>query len=91
MYWKGSEPAELLDNARLIACLRDLPYQAGRPLFPIKEEGVGDIALVDYSTTHLTPDRQVYVSILGENSNLVLKPTNMPMKIWIKSQMMSFR
>jgi len=52
MYWKGSEPAELLDNMCLIACLRDLPYQAGRPLSPIEEEGVGDIALVDYSTTH---------------------------------------
>ena len=81
MYWQGSEPAGLLDNALLLTCLRVLPYQAGRPLSLIEEEGVGDIALVDYSTTHLTPDRQVYVSILGENSSLVLKPTNMPMKI----------
>ena len=70
MYWKGSEPTELFDNARLVACLRDLPYQAGRPLSPIEEEGVGDIALVDYSTTHSTPDHQVYVSIHGENSDL---------------------
>ena len=70
VYWNGSEPYELLDDAQLVACLRDLPYQEGRPLSPIEEEGVGDIALVDYSTTHSTPDCQVYVSIHGENSGL---------------------
>ena len=70
MYWQGSEPTKLLDNARLIACLQDLPYQQGRALSPVEEEGVGDNVLVDYSTTHDSPpERQVYVSIPGENSN----------------------
>ena len=67
VYWKNSEST---DNARLVACLRDLPYQSGRPLSPIKEEEIGDIALVDYSTTHSTPDRQVYVTLHGEDSAL---------------------
>ena len=53
-----------------MACLRDLPYQSGRPLTPIGEEGVSYIALIDYSTTHSTPDRQVYESINGDNSAL---------------------
>ena len=70
VYWKNSEPINLLDNARLLACLRDLPYQSGRPLSPIVEKGVGNIALVDYSTTHSTPERQVYVSIHGDDSAL---------------------
>ena len=74
LYWQGSGPAKLLDNARLVACLQDLPYQKGRPLSPIEEEGVGDTILVDYSTTHdSSPDHQVYVSIHGENSGLVLQ------------------
>ena len=45
VYWKVSEPYELLDDAQLVACLRDLPNQEGRPLSPIEEEGVGDIGL----------------------------------------------
>ena len=53
-----------------MAYLRDLPYQSGRPLSPIKGEEIGDTALVDYSTTHSTPDRQVYVSLHGEDSAL---------------------
>jgi hypothetical protein len=70
IYWKGSESTGSLDNARLVACLQDLPYQLGRPLSPIGEEEIGDIALVDYSTTHSTPNRQVYVSLQGEESAL---------------------
>jgi len=70
MYWQGFEPAKLLDNARLVSCLRDLPYQVGRPLSTIEEEESGDVALVDYSTTHSTPDLQVYVSVHGEDSDL---------------------
>ena len=67
VYWKNSDST---DNARLVACLRDLPYQSGRPLSPFGEEEIGDIALVDYNTTHSTPDRQVYVSLHGDDSAL---------------------
>ena len=70
VYWKNSKTTGPLNNARLETCLRDLPYQSGRPLSPIEEEGVGDIALVDYSTTHSTPDRQVYISLHGDDSAL---------------------
>jgi len=68
--WPWLPPINLLDNARLVDCLRNLPYQSGRPLSPIGEEEVGDIALVDYSTTHSTSDHQVYVSIHGDDSAL---------------------
>ena len=47
-----------------------MPYQSGRPLSPIGEEEIGDVTLVDYSTTHSTPDRQVYISLHGEESAL---------------------
>ena len=70
IFWKGSESANDVNDARLVACLRDLPYQPGRPLSPVRGEGVGDTALVDYSTTHSTPDREVYVSLHGEESAL---------------------
>ena len=53
-----------------MACLRDLPYQSGRPLSPVRGDEIGDTALVDYSTTHSTPDRQVYVSLHGEECAL---------------------
>jgi len=68
VYWKDSELASPPNNARVVACLRDLPYQPGRPLSPIRGEEIGDTALVDYSTTHSTPDRQVYVSLHREES-----------------------
>ena len=57
VFWKDSEPADDTNNARLVACLRDLPYQRGRPLSPVRGEEIGDTALVDYSTTHSTLDR----------------------------------
>ena len=69
-FWKDSESTDDVNNARLVACLRDLPYQPGRPLSPVRGEEVGDTALVDYSTTHSTPDRQVYVSLHGDESAL---------------------
>jgi len=70
VHWKDSEPADAFNNTRLVACLRDLPYQSGRPLSPVREEGIGNTALVDYSTSHSTPDRQVYVSLHGDDSAL---------------------
>jgi len=70
IFWKDYVSADDVNNARLVACLRDLPYQPGKPLSPVREEKIGDTALVDYSTTHSTPDRQVYVSLHGEESAL---------------------
>ena len=31
IFWKDSESADDVNNARLVACLRDLPYQPGKP------------------------------------------------------------
>ena len=70
IFWKDSESADDVNHARLVACLRDLPYQPGRPLSPVRGEEIGDTTLVDYYTTHSTPDRQVYVSLHGEESTL---------------------
>ena len=70
IFWKNSESTDDVNNARMVACLRDLPYQPGRPLSPVRGEEVGDIALVNYSMTHSTPDRQVYVSLHGDESAL---------------------
>jgi len=70
VFWKNSESTDDVNNARMVACLWDLPYQPGRPLSPVRGEEVGDTALVDYSTTHSTPDRQVYISLHGDESAL---------------------
>ena len=70
IFWKNSELTNDINNARMVACLRDLPYQPGRTLPLVRGEEVGDTALVDYSTTHSTPDRQVYVSLHGDESAL---------------------
>jgi hypothetical protein len=37
VYWKNPESTGSFDNARLVACLRDLPYQSGRP--PLQKTG----------------------------------------------------
>ena len=70
VFWKNSESTDDVNNARMVACLRDLPYQPDRPLSPVRGEEVGDTALVDYSTSHSTPDRQVHVSLHGDDSAL---------------------
>ena len=54
----------------MVACLWDLPYQSDKPVSLVRGVEVGDTALVDYSTTHSTPDRQVYVSLHGDESAL---------------------
>ena len=51
IFWEDSKSTDDVNNARLVACLRDLPYQPGRPLSPVRGEKIGDTALVDYSTT----------------------------------------
>ena len=70
VFWKDSELTNTPNNTRIVAYLQDLPFQSGRPLSPVRGEEIDDTALVDYSTTHSTPDIQVYVSLHGEGSAL---------------------
>jgi hypothetical protein len=52
MYWNGLEPSELLDyDSRLVAFTQERPFQEGKPLSPIVEEGDGSIELLEYSHT----------------------------------------
>jgi signal transduction histidine kinase len=66
MYWKGFEPSELLDyESRLVAFTQELPFQEGRPLSPIVEEGKSSIELLKYSLkANYSPDRQVCMASL---------------------------
>jgi hypothetical protein len=50
VYLKGLEPSELLEyNSRLVAFMQELPFQEGKPLSSILEEGEGSTELVKYS------------------------------------------
>jgi hypothetical protein len=52
VYWKGFEPSELPDyESRLVAFIQELPFQEGKPLSPIAEEGESSIELLEYSLT----------------------------------------
>jgi hypothetical protein len=64
--WKGLEPSELLDyDSRLVAFTQELPFQEGKPLSPIAEEGDGSTELLEYNhTTNNLPDCQVYMASL---------------------------
>ena len=66
MYWKGFEPSELLDyESRLVAFTQELPFQEGRPLSPIAEEGESSTELLEYSLrANHSPDRQVCMASL---------------------------
>jgi hypothetical protein len=62
------EPSELLeDNTRLVAYIQELPYQVGKPLCPIVEEGEGHTVLVDYSSSfgEYSPERHVYMATIN--------------------------
>jgi hypothetical protein len=66
VYWKGLEPSELLDyDSRLVAFTQELPFQEGKPLSPISEEGEGSTGLLEYRhTADNSLDRQVYMASL---------------------------
>jgi hypothetical protein len=66
VYWKGLEPSELLEyDSRLLAFMQELPFQEGKPLSSISEEGEGSTELVEYShTAENSPDHQVYMASL---------------------------
>jgi hypothetical protein len=66
VYWKGLEPSELLEyDSCLVAFTQKLPFEEGKPLSTILEEGEGSTELVEYShTAENSPDRQVYMASL---------------------------
>jgi hypothetical protein len=75
VYWKGSEPSELLDYAFcLVAFTQELPFQEGRSLSPIAE-GESSTELLDHSciANHL-PDCQVCMASLHNLENDELFP-----------------
>jgi hypothetical protein len=66
VYWKGFEPSELLNHeSRLVAFKQELPFQKGKPLSPIAEEGDNSTELLKYSlTANNLPGHQVYMASL---------------------------
>jgi hypothetical protein len=76
VYWKGFEPSELLDyESRLVAFMQELPFQEGKPLPPIAEEGDSSTKLLKYSlTANNSPDRQVYMVSLRNADDDELGP-----------------
>jgi hypothetical protein len=61
VYWKSFEPSVLLNyESRLVAFTQELPFQEGKPLSPISEEGESRTELLEYIlTANHSPDRQV--------------------------------
>jgi hypothetical protein len=76
VYWKGFEPSELLDyEFRLVVITQELPFQEGRPLSPITEEGESSTELLDHScTVNHSPDRQVCMASLHNAEDDKLDP-----------------
>jgi hypothetical protein len=66
VYWNSFEPSELLDyESHLVAFTHELPFQEGKPLSPIAEEGDSSRELLEYSpTANNSPDHQVYMASL---------------------------
>jgi hypothetical protein len=64
--WKGLEPSKLLEyDFRLVAFTQELPFQEGKPLSRISEEGQSSTELVEYShMAESSPDHQVYMASL---------------------------
>jgi hypothetical protein len=76
MYWKGLEPSELLNyESRLVPFTQELPFQEGKPLSPIAEEGESRTKLLEYSlTANNLPDHQVYLASLRKVEDDELGP-----------------
>jgi hypothetical protein len=76
MYWKGLEPSELLNyESRLVPFTQELPFQEGKPLSPIAEEGESRTKLLEYSlTANNSPDHQVYLASLRKVEDDELGP-----------------
>jgi hypothetical protein len=58
-----------------VAFIQELPFQEGKPLPPIAEEGDGSTELLDYNhTANNSPDRQVYMASLCNADDDELSP-----------------
>jgi hypothetical protein len=58
-----------------VAFIQELPFQEGRPLFPIAEEGKTSTELLEYSlTANHSPDRQVCMASLRNVEDDELDP-----------------
>ena len=89
VYWKNSDSTGSLDNAHLVACLRDLPYQSGRPLSPIGEDKISIIARVDYSRLTRPQTAKCTSQSMETIVHLDSRPTDTPMRTWPRFPMMS--
>jgi hypothetical protein len=71
VYWKGMQPSELLEyDSYLVALTQELPFQDGKPLYPIMEEGEGRTVLIDYSPSReFSPQHHVYMASLHKHDN----------------------
>jgi signal transduction histidine kinase len=76
VYWKGFEPSDLLDyESYLVALTQELPFQEGRPLSPIAEEGESSTELLEYSLrANHSSDRQVCMASLHNMEDDELGP-----------------
>jgi hypothetical protein len=73
MYWKGMEPSELLEyDSRLVAFTQELPFQEGKPLSPIAEEGEGRTVLVDSSSVSIS-NRRLVNFVIARLARMVCK------------------
>jgi hypothetical protein len=75
-YWKGLEPSELLDyDSCLVAFTQELPFQEGKPVSPIAEEGDSSTELLEYShMANNSPNRQIYMASLRNADDDELGP-----------------
>jgi hypothetical protein len=85
VFWKGSEPSELLDyESRLLAFTQELPFQEGKPLSPTAEVGESSTELLDYSLrANNLPDRQVWMASLRNAEDKELDPSTTTSNSWI--------
>jgi hypothetical protein len=55
--------------------MQELPFQEGKPLSPVAEEGDSSTELLEYSlTANNSPDRQVYMAFLRNADDDELGP-----------------
>jgi hypothetical protein len=71
VYWMGMEPSELLEyDSRVVAFIQELPFQEGKLLSPIIEEGEGRIVLIDYSSSgEFSLQHLIYLASLHEHDD----------------------
>jgi hypothetical protein len=71
VYWKHMEPSELLKyDSRLVAFTQELPFQEGKSLSPIIEEGEDKTKLFEYSSSsEFSPDLHIFMASLRDHND----------------------